>query len=409
MDIKKVGKFQLMAKPAGPVCNISCLYCYYLEKITLYPERKKHWKMNDKTLENYIRQTIQSQNSTVIDIVWQGGEPTLLGIEFFQQALKFQRKYKENKTINNHIQTNGINLNEDWVIFLKENDFLVGLSIDGDRISNDAHRLTNSGMSTFDSVMKGIELLKKYKVEFNTLTVVNSENVKRPLDVYKFLKRIGSQYLQFIPLVERRVDRVNENGLNLVQPSYQGKCELTSWSVPASSYGQFLNSIFDYWIKNDVGSTFVMNFEQTMADIVGVPASCVTSEICGRNLILESNGDVYSCDHFVYPENRLGNINFGNIIEMINSSKNTDFGMSKLINISSDCLICKFKNFCNGGCPKHRFNMSGSGDNNKNYLCESYLIYLSHCLPKMQFLVDLLQHQISYKKVKKIIKSEFYN
>lgn len=404
----RVENFGLMAKPSGSVCNMDCSYCFYLEKEHLYPERKNHWKMDAETLDNYIRQNIQAQRSDVIDFIWQGGEPTMLGIDFYRRALDLQEKYKGKKQINNYLQTNGINLNDEWAEFLKQNNFLVGLSIDGDRISNDAHRHTRAGKSTFDAVMQGLECLKKHKVEFNTLTVVNAENVKRPMDVYNFLKRIGSRYMQFIPLVERKANQPDENGLTLIKPDFSGQCEVTDWSAPAKEYGRFLNTIFDHWIQNDIGSVFVMNFEQTMTKMVGQASGCVINETCGRNLVIESNGDVYSCDHFVYPENKLGNINQDNIVDLVNLPQNIEFGQNKLTNLSTDCKNCIVKPVCNGGCPKHRFNISSDGKPNKNYFCESYFIHLSHSLSIMHKTLKMLSEKSSYNKIKKEIKREFF-
>lgn len=405
---KQIDKFQLMAKPSGSVCNIDCTYCFYLEKENLYPERKSHWKMDKVTLENYIRKNINAQGGDEIDFPWQGGEPTLLGIDFFKEAIRLQNLYRGNKKINNFFQTNGTNIDDDWAAFLKENNFLVGLSIDGDRISNDTYRLTRSGKSTFDAVMKGLESLKRFKVEFNTLTVVNSENVKRPMDVYNFLKRIGSRYMQFIPLVERRASQPDKNGLTLIQPDFSGQCSVTEWSVPAKSYGRFLNTIFDYWIQNDIGSVFVMNFEQTLTKMAGGTSSCVINEVCGSNLIVEANGDVYSCDHFVYPENKLGNVNDDDLSELVNSDSNISFGLNKLNGISRDCLKCTVRSVCNGGCPKHRFNLSSDGKPNKNYLCDGFALHLNHTKPIMQDILTHLANNHNPKKIKKLIRDKYF-
>lgn len=404
----RIANFQLMAKPSGSVCNIDCSYCFYLEKEHLYPERKNRWKMDGVTLENYILKNITGQKSDVVDFIWQGGEPTLLGIDFFREAIRLQNQYRGNKSINNFFQTNGTNIDDEWAIFLKNNNFLVGLSIDGDRVSNDTYRLTRAGKSTYDAVIKGLEALKCHKVEFNTLTVVNAENVKRPMDVYNFLKRIGSCYMQFIPLVERRASVADENGLTLIQPDFSGQCSVTEWSVPAKAYGAFLNTIFDYWIMNDLGTVFVMNFEQTMAKMVGQASACVINETCGGNLIVEANGDIYSCDHFVYPEHKLGNINRDNPAELVNSPQNIAFGQSKLKNISKDCLNCSVRSVCNGGCPKHRFNISSDGRPNKNYFCDGFALHLHHALPVMQRLLELIHQNSSLTKIRKTIKKEHY-
>ncbi|WP_233958789.1 anaerobic sulfatase maturase [Pectobacterium versatile] len=405
---QSIANFQLMAKPSGSVCNIDCSYCFYLEKEHLYPERKSRWKMNGDTLENYVRKTISSQQAPVVDFPWQGGEPTLLGIDFFREAVRLQNQYRGTKQINNFFQTNGTNIDDDWARFLKENQFLVGLSIDGDRISNDAHRLTRAGKSTFDDVMKGLEALKRHRVEFNTLTVVNAENVKRPLDVYQFLKRIGSRYMQFIPLVERRAAQPDDNGLVLIQPDFSGQCSVTEWSVPAKAYGRFLNTIFDHWVQHDLGNVFVMNFEQTLTKMTGRLSACIINETCGGNLIVEANGDVYSCDHFVYPENKLGNINQDDLASLVNSPQNLTFGENKRKNISKDCLNCEVKAVCHGGCPKHRFEISSDGRPNKNYFCDGFKTHLFHVLSRMNALLSQLGRQESMKKIRRNIKAEFY-
>ncbi|QIA52248.1 anaerobic sulfatase maturase [Pantoea agglomerans] len=401
--LNHIKNFQLMAKPSGSVCNIDCSYCFYLEKHHLYPERKKRWKMDEATLRNYIIKYISGQDADVVDFIWQGGEPTLLGIDFYREAVRLQHQYGGHKKINNFFQTNGINLDDEWAVFLKENHFLVGLSIDGDRISNDAHRLTRAGKSSYVAVIKGLEALKRQQVEFNTLTVINSENVRRPKDVYNFLKRSGSRYMQFIPLVERRAATADKNGLTLIQPGFTGQCSVTEWSVPAKAYGIFLNTLFDHWITHDLGKVFVMNFEETMAKMVGQNSSCVISEKCGGNLIVEANGDVYSCDHFVYPEYRLGNINDHEIKAMVNSSKNRTFSQNKMNNISKECLTCSVLAVCNGGCQKHRFNISREGRPDKNYFCEGLFLHLNHSLPVMQHLVRLMREGVSPSKARKAI------
>ncbi|MGK3143245.1 anaerobic sulfatase maturase [Pantoea sp. C2G6] len=400
-----IKNFQLMAKPSGSVCNIDCSYCFYLEKYHLYPERKSHWKMDGSTLENYIIKYIAAQDADVVDFIWQGGEPTLAGIDFYREALRLQNHYRGHKKINNFFQTNGINIDDEWAIFLKENHFLVGVSIDGDRISNDAHRVSRAGKSTFDAVMRGMDALKRHKVEFNTLTVINAENVKRPKDVYHFLKRAGSRYMQFIPLVERRAAAADEHGLTLIQPDFTGQCAVTEWSVPAKAYGHFLNTLFDHWITHDLGTVFVMNFEDTLAKLVGQHSSCVMSETCGGNLIVEANGDLYSCDHFVYPEHRLGNINHDDLHAVVNSPRHLAFGQNKRNNLSSECQQCSVRPVCNGGCQKHRFNLSQDGRPNKNYFCEGLSLHLNHALPVMQDLLQLMRQGVSLVKARKIIRA----
>lgn len=403
----KIKNFQLMAKPSGSVCNINCSYCYYLEKERLYPDRKNRWKMDGHTLEQYVRKTIQAQSAPVVDFIWQGGEPTLLGIDFFRQAVHLQALYRGDKQINNFFQTNGTNLTEKWAIFLKKHHFLVGISLDGNRAHNDAWRLTRAGKSTFDSVLKGIKALQRHNVEFNTLTVVNAENVKQPLEVYRFLKRSGSRYMQFIPLVERRASLPDKQGLTLIPPDFSGQCQVAGWSVPAKAYGRFLNAIFNHWITHDLGTVFVMNFEQTMAKMLGQQSACVINETCGGNLILEANGDIYSCDHFVYPDYKLGNINKDSLEELVNSPQNQAFGLNKLKNISRECRGCAVRPLCNGGCPKQRFMLSSDGMPNKNYLCDGFSLHLQHVVPVMGYLIELMQKRVAPKQVMAIIRKKF--
>ena len=406
--MKSINNFQMIAKPSGSVCNIDCTYCFYLEKEKLYPDRKNRWKMDDETLAAYVQKQIQSQKGEVVDFIWQGGEPTLLGIDFFAKALALQEQYKGGKKIQNFFQTNAIKIDDEWATFLGKHQFLVGVSIDGDREVNDKYRISRSGKSTFDEVLKGIECLKKHKVEFNTLTVVNEFNVRKPLETYQFLKSIGSQFMQFIPLVERKAKEADENGLTLIQPDFTGQCDVTPWSVPSKAYGAFLNKIFDYWVVNDFNRIFVMNFEQTMSQMIGRSAACVFSETCGGDLVMEANGDVYSCDHFVYPEHKLGNLHHHDLEAMVNSPQNSAFGESKKTNISRDCLDCPVKQACNGGCPKHRFQISSDGKPNKNYLCEGFKTHFTHVLPKMVGIFELMEREITPKQIKAAMKKRFY-
>lgn len=343
-----------------------------------------------------------------MDFLWQGGEPTLMGLDYFREAVRLQNHYLGSKQINNYFQTNGTNIDNEWALFLKENNFLVGLSIDGDRISNDAYRLTRAGKSTFDTVMNGLASLKRHNVEFNTLTVVNAENVKRPLDVYNFLKRIGSRYMQFIPLVERAAADPDSHGLTLIQPDFSGQCLVTGWSVPGKAWGRFMNQIFDRWVQHDIGEVFVMNFEQTLTKMCGNLSACVINETCGINLIVEANGDVYSCDHFVYPENKIGNLNEDDLLTLVNSPQNISFGQNKKRGISKDCLNCMVRPVCNVGCPKHRFELSSDGRPDKNYLCDGFATHLFHVVPKMKTLLSLLNAGTPPGKIRKEMRQNYY-
>ena len=400
-----INNFQLMAKPSGSKCNIDCSYCFYLEKEKLYPNRKENWRMSDEVLEKYIEKNILSQTSNMVDFLWQGGEPTLLGLDFFRRAIIFQEKYRNGKVINNYFQTNGINLDESWMEFFKKNNFLIGISIDGDQEYNDFYRKSRSGKSTFKSVCRTIELLKNYQIEFNTLTVVNNHNVKNPLRVYEFLKEIGSTHIQFSPLVERITNQPDSSGLTLISPSFLGDSNVAEWSVDGIDYGRFLNEIFNFWAQNDIGNIYVVNFEQIMMKMVGENSSCIISESCGGNLIVESNGDIYSCDHFVYPEYKIGNIcDDTSLINVVNSKENIDFGNSKSMNISVDCTGCAVKPLCNGGCPKHRFLISSNGKPNKNYFCDAYKMHLKYAVPAMAYIIESLQNGVSFLRIKNDLK-----
>jgi len=404
-----IDNFQLMAKPSGSLCNLDCDYCFYLEKEKLYPERKQNWRMTDATLEKYIASHIASQQGDVVDFLWQGGEPTLLGIAFYLRAVELQNKYRGAKSVNNFFQTNGVNLNKEWATFFREHHFLVGVSIDGDRASHDAYRMTRAGKSTFDAVLEGIALLRRHHVQFNTLTVVNDVNVRRPVELYRFLKSIGSRYMQFIPLTERRTSTPAADGLTLIPPAFSGACRVEPWSVPPRAWGAFLNAIFDEWATRDIGQIFVMNFEQTLAQLYSMQSACVIGATCGANPIVEANGDVYCCDHFVYPEYKLGNIHDQDLVAMVNSPQNLTFARRKAADISKDCLSCPFLQACNGGCPKQRFALSSDGKPNKHYLCEGFRIHLSHVVPALHRLYALLRKEASPTRMKKEMQAMLLN
>ncbi len=310
----------VMAKPTGSVCNIDCDYCFYLEKEKLYPERQNNWRMSDATLEAYIKQTIEAQKNNHVQLTWQGGEPTLMGLTFFQKAVELSKRYAGNKTVEHSFQTNGLLLNDDWCRFFKQHNFLVGLSIDGPADLNDCYRKNRAGKPTHVKVMKAIELLKKHNVDFNTLTVVNRENVTYPDRVYQFLKDIGSTYIQFTPLVEREARVAKSDQLRLVLP-HEALADVTEWSVPARQYGEFLNAIFDQWVRKDIGRVYINMFDSTLSSWFGEnPSICHFAQRCGHAFALEANGDLYNCDHYVYPEHLLGNIH-DKSIEECNTSR----------------------------------------------------------------------------------------
>lgn len=387
--------FHVMTKPVGPICNLGCKYCFYLEKERLFPPSEK-FRMSDDLLEAYIKQYIEGQSTAEITFGWQGGEPTLLGVEFFQKVVDLQKKYANGKAIHNSLQTNGTLLDDCWAEFFAAHGFLIGLSVDGPARLHDVYRVDKRQRPTFDLVMRGLEFLKKHRVEFNTLTVVNRANAKHPLEVYRFLKEINSGFLQFIPLVERKPDHAaNELGLDLATPpgaENMDSSPVTSWSVEASSYGDFLVAIFDDWVRHDVGRTFVQLFDVALGIWYGQPSTlCVFSETCGTALALEHNGDLYACDHYVYPRYKLGNIQETTLGDMVLSPQQRKFGADKRDTLPKYCRECTVRFACNGECPKHRFILTPDGDPGLNYLCAAYKRFFTHIDPYMRTMADLLR------------------
>ena len=383
--------FSVMAKPTGPICNLDCKYCFYLEKENLYPG-KHGWAMSDEVLESYIRQYIQAQDSPTVTFAWQGGEPTLLGLEFFRRVVELEQKYANGKQIGNAFQTNGVLIDDAWAEFFSENHFLVGASIDGPRELHDCYRVNKGGQPTFDLVMKGIGFLKKHGVEFNTLTVVNRRNSCYPLEVYRFLREAGSGYMQFIPVVERTAGTAGQNGLHLISPIGKDSAEVTEWSVEPLQFGKFLCSIFDEWVRRDVGRYFVQIFDVSLESWYGIPQGlCVFRETCGSALALEHNGDLYSCDHYVYPENKLGNIMEAPFKSLAGSPPQREFGGAKRDSLPRYCRECEVRFACNGECPKHRFLQSPDGEAGLNYLCAGYKLFFTHIDPHMRFMADELR------------------
>jgi len=394
------GSFHVMAKPTGPLCNLGCSYCFYLEKEKLYPATK-NWAMREDVLENYIRQYIESQSQETVSFAWQGGEPTLLGIPWFENVLRLQQKYANGKSIENALQTNGATLDADWAEFFAANDFLIGISIDGPRELHDFYRVNKAQQPTFDRVMRGLEYLKTANVRFNTLTVVNRKNSYHPLEVYQFLKQIGSGFMQFIPVVERRSAQPSREGLVLLGPQTAGgapllpdfgrsgrfRAQVTEWSVEPEIFGDFLSAIFDEWVRNDVGKYFVQLFDVTLQLWLGLPPSlCVFSETCGNALALEHNGDLYSCDHYVYPENKLGNIMQNPIASLVAMEQQVSFSRAKRDSLPAFCRKCDVRFACNGECPKHRFMTTPEGEPGLNYLCPAYKKFFHHVAPYMEFM-----------------------
>jgi uncharacterized protein len=391
--------FHLMTKPIGPICNLDCKYCFYLEKEKLYPDQQK-WKMPDDVLERYIREYIECQDVPEINFAWQGGEPTLLGIDFFRNAVALQKVYANGKVIHNAIQTNGTLLDDEWGAFLHENQFLVGLSIDGPRELHDAYRVDKQQRGSFDDVMRGLGVLKKRQVDFNTLTVVNRLNSRKPLEVYRFLKQAGSGFIQFIPLVERSPQtRLKVLGLDLAEPPAPGQMHepdspVTGWSVQPRELGEFLVTIFDEWVWHDVGRVFVQLFDVALGNWMGTGSSlCVFAEKCGDALAIEHNGDVYSCDHYVYPRYRLGNVMNQSLGQMVASSQQRRFGADKLDTLPQYCRDCEVRFACNGECPKHRFMRTPDGEEGLNYLCPAYKRFFNHIDPYMKTMAELVKRR----------------
>lgn len=383
--------FHIMTKPAGPICNLDCKYCFYLEKEKLYPETR-HFAMPPEVLERYVERYIGSQAGSEVHFAWQGGEPTLAGLDFFRTVVALEQKYAGGRTIQNALQTNGTLLDAEWAEFLAQNQFLVGVSIDGPRELHDCYRVDKGQAPTFDRVMRGIRLLKEHGVEFNTLTVVHRQNSLQPLEVYRFLKEIGSGFLQFIPVVERKAAAPGPDGLVLIQPSFAAAAEVTEWSVEPLAYGQFLARIFDEWVRRDVGRIFVQQFDVALESWMGMEASlCVFRPTCGSALAMEHNGDVYSCDHFVYPEHKLGNLMEGPLEELVSSPQQEAFGLAKRDTLPRMCRQCEVRFACNGECPKHRFLTTPDGEPGLNYLCAGYEHFFRHIDPHMRFMAGELR------------------
>ena len=393
LKLKRPKAYQVMLKPAGPSCNLKCTYCYYLEKSNLFQDGTA-FRMTESLLEKFTREYIESQEVPQITFTWQGGEPTLMGLDFFRKAIEFQKKYAGGKTIENSFQTNGTRLNDDWCNFFADNKILIGISIDGAEHNHDHYRKTASGGPTFKRVMKGIELLQKHRVEFNTLSVVNDYNVHFASETYRFLKGIGSMFLQFLPVVERSAGAAGKSRLSLVEPQYSGEASVTAWSVPPLEFGTFLITIFNEWVRNDVARYYVQLFDATLANMAGeMPGICVFSETCGDALVMEHNGDLFSCDHFVYPEYFLGNIAETPLPDLINTQQQFDFGINKRNQLPRYCLRCKVRYACHGECPKHRFLKSPEGEPGLNYLCEGYKLFFQHVEPYMHYMAGELKNK----------------
>lgn len=374
----------VMPKPAGASCNLNCAYCYYLEKACLYKDGAAQM-MSDDMLELFTRRYMEAQTSNQVLFTWHGGEPLMRPLSFYKKVISLQKRYAHGRQVNNVIQTNGTLLTDEWCEFFKGNGWLVGVSIDGSQEFHDAYRLTRSGKPTWEKVMAGIDLLKKHGVEWNAMAVVNSLNVGHPLSFYHFFKDIDCQYLQFSPIVERLSP--HSDGRHLASPDDADGCPVADFSVKAVQWGLFLNTIFDEWVRHDVGSTFVELFDCTLANWCGVtPGICVYARECGNAAVMEANGDVYSCDHFVFPEYLLGNIRHETIYEMLSGDRQQEFSKRKRALLPRQCRECEVEFACHGECPKNRFLRDCYGNKGLNYLCEGYRMFYLHVAPYMDFM-----------------------
>lgn len=390
-----------MTKPIGPICNLDCTYCYYLHKEDLYPKGNK-WKMEDSCLEAYIRQYIDAQprGTNEVTFAWQGGEPTLLGLEFFERCVEIQQTHQRpGMSITNTLQTNGVLLDEDWCRFFLKNKFLIGLSIDGPAEFHDAYRVDHQGNGSHAAVISAMRRLKKFGVDFNALVVVNRNNADHGGRIYRYLRDTGCRYLQFIPIVEKAgIGRHPESevGADQSTPFDQAEQAVSSRSVLPEQFGTFLCDVYDEWIRQDVGRMFVQIFDQALSAWVGVePSLCVFRKTCGRALAMEHNGDVYSCDHFVDPEHLLGNLNVVPLEELVNSGQQQAFGDAKLDTLPEYCRNCEVRHACNGECPKNRFLQTPDGENGLNYLCAGYRKFFNHVDEDMQLMAALLKKRQS--------------
>ena len=381
----------VMLKPAGAHCNLACKYCYYLEKNNLYDKSHRHI-MSDEMLEQFTREYIEAQTMPQVLFTWHGGEPLMRSIDFYKKALALQKKYARGRRIDNVIQTNGTMLTDEWCEFFAQNNWLVGISIDGPQEYHDHYRLTSTGNPSWQKVMHGIELLKKHHVEWNAMAVVNAYNADHPLEFYHFFKDNGCQYLQFTPIVERLTQ--HQDGRTLASLADDKEIPLADFSVTPEQWGNFLCAIFDEWVRNDVGKMFVEIFDCTLANWMGVlPGICAYSKNCGHAGVMEHNGDVYSCDHFVFPEYKLGNIRDHTLIEMLYGDKQHAFSRLKHTSLPRQCKECDMEFACHGECPKNRFEKDKYGEPGLNYLCKGYYQYYSHVAPYMDFMKCELQAQ----------------
>ena len=391
----------VMLKPVGAHCNLACKYCYYLEKNKLYPTAQRHL-MSDEMLEQFTREYIEAQTMNQVLFTWHGGEPLLRSIDFYRKAISLQQKYAGGRCIDNVIQTNGTLLTDEWCEFFAQNHWLVGISIDGPQPYHDHYRLTAAGKPSWKKVMQGIKLLKKHGVEWNAMAVVNAYNVNHPLEFYRFFKENGCQFLQFTPIVERLTR--HEDGRTLASLADKNEIPLSEASVTPEQWSYFLCAIFDEWVRKDVGKIFVEIFDCTLANWMGIsPGICAYSKECGHAGVMEHNGDVYSCDHFVFPEYKLGNIRDHSLIDMLYGEQQQEFSRLKHSSLPRQCKECDMEFACHGECPKNRFMKDKYGDSGLNYLCPGYYHYYQHVAPYMDYMKQELMAQRPPSNIMKVL------
>ncbi len=377
-----------MVKPVGSLCNLDCHYCYYLDKADIYGRVEP--AMSDELLEMYVKQYIECNSAETVMFSWHGGEPLIAGLDYYRRAVEYQKKYAGDKKIENNLQTNGILVNREWCRFFRDNDFLIGVSLDGPQDIHDPFRVDKGGRPTFERVMQAVEMMAAEGVEFNTLTTVNKLSAGRGAEVYRFFKSLGSKYMQFLPVLEYVKDVPEGKRPVIVPPGTEGS-RLAEWSVTPEGYGRFMTDVFDCWIIGDVGRYYVQLFDVLLGQWAGVPASlCSFSETCGDNLVVEHNGDIYFCDHFVYPQHRIGNINETTLLEALKSRQHFAFGLDKRNSLPRECRACQWYFACCGECPKHRFDPAKTGDGMKNALCDGYKMIFRHVEPYMKYMAELL-------------------
>lgn len=402
--------FNIMIKAGGSLCNLDCRYCYYLDKAFLYGGKEP--RMSEEMLETVIKKYIEACDVPEVTFNWHGGEPLVMGLDFYRKAVELENKYADGKTVHNTLQTNGTLLTPQWAEFFAKNRFLIGLSIDGPEHIHDRYRSSKAGEPSFDKVMAGLRVLVRGGVEFNTLTALSKASEGHGLEIYQFLKSVGSRYMQFLPVVEKIAYRKNDKGKavkserpSVVSPSDDANDGIGSWSISGTGYGRFLCDVFDYWVRNDVGRYFVGIFDATLASLCGeMPGTCSFAETCGNNFVVEHNGDVYVCDHFVYPEYKLGNVVSDSFKDMAASDRAVSFGINKRNSLPGQCRRCEWRTLCNGECPQHRFDRTETGAKGLNSLCAGLKMFYRHTYPYMQKMQELLRQELPPANIMLMVK-----